>query len=426
MRNRRRFAVPWSPILTLLVALLPVLSACGRGREDGSVVLRFLERPDQGGGWSEIIQAFEAANPNIDVQLVEGPSATDTRESMYATAMLAGQDVYDLIFMDVIWVPKFASRQWLLPLDDLLPPSEREAFFPGDIEGSIYEGKLYRIPVRSDAGVLFYRSDLVPAPPQTFEELDALARSVAQPPERWGFVFQGTQYEGLVCTFLEVLWGHGGDLLDSQGGVVLDRPEGVAALRWLASTVGRIAPPAVMTYQEEESRQAFQEGRAVFLRNWPYVWSKAQEEGSPVRGNVGISRMPHAAGASSAATLGGWGFGIARTCKHPEAARAFVRFATSAESMKILDRRNGAIPARQALYDDAELVQAHPYYPDLREVLLAARPRPVHPKYAQISSILQAQLSAALVGRAEPEEAIRNAAGEIRRVIAAAGGERRP
>jgi len=136
--------------------------------------------------------------------------------------------------------------------------------------------------------------------------------------------------------------------------------------------------------------------------------------------------MPHAAGASSAATLGGWGFGIARTCKHPEAARAFVRFATSAESMKILDRRNGAIPARQALYDDAELVQAHPYYPDLREVLLAARPRPVHPKYAQISSILQAQLSAALVGRAEPEEAIRNAAGEIRRVIAAAGGERRP
>jgi len=426
MRNRRRFAVPWSPILTLLVALLPVLSACGRGREDGSVVLRFLERPDQGGGWSEIIQAFEAANPNIDVQLVEGPSATDTRESMYATAMLDGQDVYDLIYMDVIWVPKFASQQWLLPLDDLLPPPEREAFFPGDIEGSIYEGKLYRIPVLSDAGVLFYRSDLVPTPPQTFEELDSLAASLANPPDQWGFVFQGTQYEGLVCTFLEVLWGHGGDLLDAGGEVVLDRPAGVEALRWLASTVGRIAPPAVTTYQEEESRQAFQEGRALFLRNWPYVWSKAQEDGSPVKGHVGIARMPHTEGASSAATLGGWGFGIARTCKHPEAARAFVKFATSAESMKILDRRNGAIPARQGLYEDPELVQAHPYYPDLREVLLAARPRPVHPKYARISSILQAQVSAALVGRAEPEAAIRSAAEEIRRVLAASGAESRP
>ncbi len=399
----------------LCLAVL-LVAGCG-GASDPRVVIRFIDQPDNGGGWKQIVAAFEAANPGVRVEFVEGPTATNARETMYATAFMAGDATYDVVYMDVIWVPKFASAGWLLPLDGRLPPEARDAFLPGDVRAGIYDGKLYRIPMRSDAGMLFYRKDLIDKPPETFDELAALCRKHQKPPDLSGFVFQGRQYEGLTCAFLEVLWGHGGDVIDGEGRVVLDSPEGVRALEWLAGTVTSIAPESVTTYQEEEARAAFQEGRALFMRNWPYAWTKAQQEGSPVRGKVGIVPMVHAPGASSAATLGGWGFGIAAGTKNPDAAWAFVEFATRADSMRILNRHNGAIPARRALFEDPDMLKSHPHYTDLLRVLMGARPRPVHPKYAQISDAIQVHVSAALVGKEKPADAIRAAASEIRAAV---------
>ena len=400
----------------LLLGFL-ALAGSGCGRADSRTVIRFIDQPDNGGGWKQIVAAFEAAYPAIRVELVEGPAATNARETMYATAFMAGDATYDVVYMDVIWVPKFASSGWLLPLDDRLPVEARGDFLPGDIRAGVFNGRLYRVPMRSDAGMLYYRKDLVDRPPETFDELVALARKHANPPDRWGFVFQGRQYEGLTCAFLEILWGHGGDVLDAEGRVVLDSPEAVRALTWLAGLIKTVSPESVITYQEEEARAAFQEGHAVFMRNWPYAWTKAQQEGSPVRGNVGIVPMVHAPGASSAATLGGWGFGIAASTRHPDAAWTFVRYASSAESMRILNRHNGAIPARRALFDDPEILKAHPHYGDLLKVLLSARPRPVHPRYAEMSDVIQTRVSSALVGKETPGEAVRAAAAAIRGIL---------
>lgn len=405
--------------LTLAVgaALAAATAAGGCGKKDARPAVRFLEGPDSGGGWKEILARFKAVHPEIDVELVEGPAATNTREDMYATALLSGDTTYDVVYMDVIWVPKFAAQGWLLPLDERLPPAEREKFLPGDMRGSTWEGRVYRVPMQSDAGMLYYRTDLLAEPPETFDALVESAGRLQQPPGLWGFVFQGRQYEGLVCGFLEILWGHGGDVLDAQGRVVLDSPEGVQALTWMAGLVKRIAPEGVATYQEEEARHVFQEGHAVFMRNWPYAWTLAQAVDSPVRGKVGICPMVHAQGRASAATLGGWGFGIAKKARHPDAAWTFLSFATQPEQMKLLHFKNGAIPARRELFKDPEIVAKSPHYPDLYRVLLAARPRPVHPAYARISDALQVHVSAALVGTETPEAAIRAAAERIREAV---------
>ncbi|NUN48220.1 MAG: ABC transporter substrate-binding protein [Candidatus Brocadiae bacterium] len=398
-------------------ALATAAALCGGcGQSDGRPVVRFIVQPDAGGGYRAVVEKFALARPDILVEMVEGPASTDSREEMYIGAFMAGDSPYDVVLMDVIWVPKFAAQGWLLPLDDRFPSQARDAFLPGDVRAGIWDGRCYRVPLRSDAGMLYYRSDLVPDPPATFEALAARARGL-KTADRGGFVFQGRQYEGLVCAFLEVLWGHGGDVLDDSGAVVLDSPEGIRALTWLAGLVGDGAPEGVTTYQEEEARAAFQEGRAVFMRNWPYAWAKLQEDGSPVKGKVGIVPMVHAEGRESAATLGGWGFGISRTAKFPDAAWAFIEFATAPEQQKLLNARNGAIPTRRALFEDPEILARHPHYPELFRVLLAARPRPVHPQYSRISQSLQRHLSAALVKSETPEEAIRKAAGEIRGIV---------
>ncbi|MEK7867202.1 MAG: ABC transporter substrate-binding protein [Planctomycetota bacterium] len=415
-------------IVAVAAGVIALFFVSPGGPTDGRVV-RFLDGPDVGGGWKEVIQAFHRAHPDIRVELEEGPASTNQREDMYTTAFSSGVATYDLAYMDVIWVPKFASAGWVAPLDDRLSEEARKEYLPGDLAGGTWQGRVYRLPVRSDAGMLYYRKDLLEAagekPPETWDDLERIASKLARPPSMNGFVFQGKQYEGLICAFLEHVWGAGGELIDADGKVRIDEEPAVAALTWLVSLVRekKIAPEAVTTYGEEEVRKAFQEEQAVFMRNWPYAWKHLGAEDSRVRGKVGICPMVHRAGGKSAATLGGWGFGLARTARDPEAAWTFARFASGPEGQKILHRKNGALPSRHSLYQDADLLAAAPHLADLYRVLLGARPRPVHPRYSRISDILQVHVSSALVGSASPREALSKAAAEIRSALAEAGAK---
>src|ERR1700745_2536202 len=72
------------------------------------VQLSVLMDADVNGDWHQFIREFEAQNPGIHINYVEGPSETNAREDLYVTSLLGGQAVYDLIYADVVWVPKFA------------------------------------------------------------------------------------------------------------------------------------------------------------------------------------------------------------------------------------------------------------------------------------------------------------------------------
>ena len=369
-----------------------------------------LMEPDGTGAWRSLIDDFQVQHQNIQVQLVEGPPATNAREDMYSTSFLSGDSAYDIVYCDVVWVPKFAAAGWLLDLTERLSSSDREDFLRADLTASFYKGRLYRIPAYTDAGVFYYRKDLVSNPPATFDELDTTARALMTP-ERWGFLWQGKQYEGLVTVFLEILWGYGGDWIDAESHkVFLDRPEAVQALEYLKGTVGTISPPAVNTYIEEDTRILFQNGRAVFMRNWPYVWTLMAKGPRDMRDRVGMTTVVHASGREPAATLGGWGFAISKFTKNPEAAWQFVEFLTRPEQLAKIQVRLGRIPARKSLVPS-----------ELARILDSARMRPPIPEYGEASDILQRWLSAALTGRVEPQQALNEAARETRVLLGGNG-----
>ena len=411
--------------LLLIVACLFTSFGCSppSDGDDNRIVLRYLAGPDIGGASAEIIQQFEAENPGIKVEMVEGPAATNIRENMYSTSFMGEESTYDLAYMDVVWVPKFAAQGWLRPLDDWFTPAMQNDFLPGDVFGSTYGGKIYRVPVQSDGGMLYYRKDLIEAaglkPPKDWKDLVSIAKKLQDPPKLQGFVFQGKQYEGLVCDYLELLWGHGGKVLADDGAIIVDSQEGVDALTALVSAVhtDKISPESVLTFQEEEARNLFQEGRAVFMRNWPYAWNLVNGDDSPVKGKVGIMPMVGSKPGSGAATLGGWGWSISSYSKHPEAAWKFVEFSTRAEALKLSYEKGGIIPARKSLFKDPDVLAKSPHFKELYKVLIAARPRPVHPMYARISDALQLHVSAALAGQETPEEAIKGAADEMRAFV---------
>lgn len=389
------------------------------------VTLNLLMTAPDAQPWQQgIVKEFEAKNPDIRINIIEGPNATNLLEDLYTSAFILGDSPYDLINMDVIWTPKFAAAGWLMDLTDRMSPEELEAFSDADVEGSRYEGRLYRIPMRSDVGMLYYRTDLLEQaglqPPETFAELIQASQTLQQKDLiNWGYVWQGRQYEGLVAMFIEVLEGFGGFWVNPETlEVGLDRPETVQAINFLKDTVAQgISPPGVTTYQEEETRRFFQSGQAAFLRNWPYVWPLAQEEGSPIEGRIAIKPMVATPGRNGGACLGGWGLGISATTRHPEEAWRAIQFFTSEEAQKNFVLNAGFVPSRRSLFTDPEIVAEYPHYPQLLEVVQQAVLRPPIAQYAQASDILQRYLSGALTNRMTPEQAMQSAANETRRLL---------
>jgi multiple sugar transport system substrate-binding protein len=387
-----------------------------------SVLLPGSERPF----WEPLARSFEREHPGVRVDLIEGPQATDLRENIYTASLLARDPTFDLVYMDITWTAKFAAAGWLVPLDGWITPDERGGFLPAAIAAGEFEGTLFRLPVRTDVGLLYYRRDMLMAaklaPPRTFTELTQVARRLQSPPIVWGFVWQGKQYEGLVCNYLELLNGCGGHWVDPVTlDVGLDRPEAFEALAFMVSCVrgNGLSPPGVTTYEEEESRRLFQDGRAVFLRSWPYTWQLAQLPGSQLKGRVGVLPMVHAPGGSSAGTLGGWGLGISAYSRHPQLALAFMRSITSLAGQRTLCAPTGYAPARIEAYTDRKLLDANPFLAELERLHGDAVLRPPIPRYALASDILQRHLSAALAGSEPPARALREAANETRAMLTA-------
>nr|WP_242019967.1 ABC transporter substrate-binding protein [Trichocoleus sp. FACHB-40] len=389
------------------------------------VTLNLLMTAPDAQPWQQgMVKDFEAENPGIRLNIIEGPNATNLLEDLYTSAFLLGDSPYDLVNMDVIWTPKFAAAGWLRDLTDQISQEELAAFTPQDVEGGRYESRLYRIPIRSDVGMLYYREDLLKEaglePPETFQDLMRVSKALQQQGKvNWGYVWQGRQYEGLVAMFVEVLEGFGGFWVNADTlEVGLDRPETLQAIAFLKNTVQEgVSPPGVTTYQEEETRRFFQSGQAAFLRSWPYVWPLANEETSQIKGKIAIRPMVHAPNQTGGACLGGWGLGISKTSRHPKEAWKAIQYFTSIEAQRRFILSAGYVPSRRELFTDPEIVAKYAHYPQVLEVVQQAVLRPPIAQYAQVSDILQRYLSAALTNRMAPETAMKSAANETRRLL---------
>jgi multiple sugar transport system substrate-binding protein len=323
--------------------------------------------------------------------------------------------------MDIIWTPEFAAANWLLPLDNKFTEEMRKNFLPGPVEAVTYNGHVWAVPRFTDAGVLYYRKDIISNPPQTWDDLIQMAKeNVGKAGTKYGIVFQGNQYEGLVCDALELIYSNGGSVIEGDK-VTIDTPQAIAGLQYLIDLV-KIAPPGVTTYQEEDARNVFQQGEAIFMRNWPYAWSLLNSDESPVKGKVGIAPIPRGKdGKAGSPVLGGWNLGINKYSKHPEEAWKFVEFVTSEEGQKITALEGGNLPTLKSLYHDKEVLAKNPYWSDFYDVFITAKPRPVSPFYPQMSDSMQINFHKALTGEITAEQAIKNIAKDLNEILKKSG-----
>jgi multiple sugar transport system substrate-binding protein len=399
------------------LAALP-LAACARGgdgaeRAAGRIRLVFKYQPLWGDPavLRALLGAFERDAPDVEIVPEPLPNAADVLHQYYLTALEGRARHFDVFVADVVWIPEFARAGWIAALDEIAPPPVlRRDFLPGAAEAVIVEGRTFAMPWYVDVGLLYRRTDLAPDPPRTLDDL-ARASIEARPPGAAGYVFQGRQYEGLVCNVYEAIWGHGGATMEG-GRVLLDTPEAREALAFLRRLVERGAAPAsVASMAEEESRRVFQEGRAVFMRNWPYARAEAERPGSPVRGRVGVSPLPTTSGDPGHGALGGWQLVMSARVEgaRREAALRFIAHMGSAESNVAMALAYARNPPRRAPYEDPRLARGAPFIASLLPIVERALPRPVTPYYPLLTDGLQAEFSAGITGVRSPARALSRA-----------------
>jgi multiple sugar transport system substrate-binding protein len=370
---------------------------------------------------------FQEQHPHIRVAMRKTPDAADQKHQLYVQWLNARASVPDILQLDVIWAPEFAAAGWVLPLDRFRP--DLDDFFPATVRANRWQGELFALPWFVDAGMLYYRTDLVDKPPTTFAELWRQAKAGQEKAGiPYGFLWQGARYEGLVCVFLEHLGGFGGQIIDEQGRVVVDSDAAVRALTCMRDSIYRegVVPRATLGWQEEQTRFQFQNGNAVFLRNWPYAYALLKDAGaSKVAGRFAVALMPAAPGGAPTATLGGSQLAINRHSEHPEAAYQVIEYLTRPEQMMERAQVAGQLPPRRSLYDHKELAAAlgmpAEQLKQVRRLIEHTTARPVTPVYTELSEILQIWLHRALTGQAEPDEALANAARQMRALLARVG-----
>lgn len=333
------------------------------------------------------------------VKIISVPKDSNEQLALFQQLLSQKSGEIDVIRIDVIWPGLLA--QHLVDMEQAVPKEVIAQHFPAIIQANTVGGKLVALPAFTDAGLLYYRKDLLEKysrkVPATWQELTETAK-IVQDGERqggnekiWGLVFQGRAYEGLTCDALEWIDSFGGGtIVDGNGKVTINNPKAVEAVKLVASWIKNIAPEGVLNYAEEEARGAFQSGNAVFMRNWPYAWALSQAADSPVKGKVGVAALPKGgSGGKNTGTLGGWQWAVSKYSKSTAAAVDLAVYLTSPAEQKRAAIQNSFNPTIPALYKDPEILAANPFIGELLSTFTNAVARPSRAtasKYNQVSS----------------------------------------
>lgn len=375
---------------------------------------------DLTGYLQHVLDGWNRAHPQEKATLVELPEAADEVRAQMADSLRSGSDRFDVLNIDVAWTSEFAGAGWIAPVDPRGLPLER--LLTSVQETATFRGRLYAVPYVTNAGLLYYRKDILDRehldPPRTWAELERQARTLAPKYRIGGYAGQFLPYEGLTVNVTEAVQSAGGGFLGEEGSqVTVDSGAAREGLGFLVRGVraGWI-PREALSFKEEESRRAFQEGRLLFLRNWPYVYDLASAPGSRIAGRFGVVPLPGPDG-PGASVLGGSNLAVNAHSRHPRTAAGLMAYMTG-EAVQRQVLTEGSLPPVWAdLYQDPALVRRYPYLPVLEESLRAAKPRPKSARYEQVSLAVAAVSRDALALHTTPEQAVARLDRELREIV---------
>lgn len=405
--------------LALALGLVLGSTACAGSLpdDDAEAVVTFAVTRASGGDMGGLVERYNEDHPDARVRIVHLAADADSQRTAMVQDLRARTGRYDVLYTDAVWTAEFAARGWLEPLDE-----ERFAgpgILPAAADTGRYQGRLYATPFATGTGMLYYRSDLIDEPPTTWDELIGYC-PIAEKHGMDCYAGQYSRYEGLTVNAAEAIASAGGEIIDSGGRVAVDSPEARAGLRFLVEGLREgYIPHAALTYKENESRLAFQQGELLFMRNWAFAWPAMQEPGpeSVVQDAFDAVPIPGLNGPGTG-TLGGNNLALSAYSHHKTEARSFIAFMHSEAVQHTWMSQTNTPTSWNSAYQDEELMSAAPHLIPQREALDSVRPRPVSPRYNDVTDAVQKHVHAALTGAKTVDEAVTDLQEELEVVVA--------
>lgn len=404
------------------IAAALLLSACGGGAAPQGAEQAAAADPSSGANASGAVnvcgvkdasgiykgtaEAFTKANGKVTAKYTEIGATTDEARTQIVQRLEGKSTECDIFISDVIWTSEFASQGWLLDQTKLVE-ANKGRLIPSTVETTKYQDKYWASPFFTNAGLIYYQKDKV-ARPETWQQLYAEA---AKAPGN-GFVYQGKQYEGLTVNFLEMLYSAGGEVLDEQGNVKIDSQETRDVLNFMTEGLKNgSADRAVLTYNEDPARLAYESGKFGYQRNWPHVYRLLNA--TPLASSFAVAPLPAWEGGKASGVLGGWNLAISANSTNQAGAVAFIDFATTPDWQKHVAMDYSQAPVNEAAYSDAAVLQKMPFATELLASVKGAKPRPISPVYPQISQAIYKNVYAVLSGTSSTEDAVKKMDEEI-------------
>lgn len=375
-----------------------------------------------------LAQLYNSRQSDVVVKIIDAPDIVHDKLGFYNHFLRSRSPELDVFIIDVVWVGDLAEH-----FVDLYRYGAKDfvgQHFLSVIENNTVQGAIIGMPFFVDAGVLYYRHDLLDRygleVPTTWQELEVTAR-IIQAGEResgnadfYGFVWQGNAYEGLTCNATEwIASNDGGRIIEANGDISINNSNALEIIEKAVSWVGDISPALVTSVDEEGSRAFWQSGNAAFMRNWPYAYSLGQNDNSPIADLFSVTTLPAGQGRSASA-LGGWQLAVSQYSKYPQAAADFVFFMTSPEVQKIRALEGSYNPTIPSLYDDKDILNQLPFFAEFKNIFQNAVARPstiTSPHYEEVSASLYINLHHALTGKITAQEALNRIEAEIREIL---------
>ncbi len=370
------------------------LSACGEDSADaGPRELTFFVAIQPGGTIEEASKrCSEESNGRYEVTPEFLPTdATQQREQL--VRRLGAEDPsIDIVGMDVIWTGEFANAGWVEEWTGALKQQVTEQVFPNVIETASFEGKLYAAPFNTNTQLLWYRKDLVPKPPTTWDEMIDQAEGLE---EAGTIQVQANRYEGFM------VWANA--LIESAGTEILSGPEAVDLAQKptekALEVMGRLAnssaaPPSLSTSDEDSTRLAFEAGESAFMTNYTFAYASAQAEAPEIGKKMGFARFPEVEpGTPSKPPLGGFNLAVSSFSENEDVAFDAAACLAGKQSQLTAVELDGLPPSRSDLYTDKVVTKAYPGFAQLvKESIESSGPRPTTPAYQDVSLAVQRSL----------------------------------
>jgi len=372
--------------LALVTSLLAVVAACGGGGDEGATpTLKWYVFDEPSGSFEAAAErCSEQSQGEYRVELAVLPADADQQREQLARRLAARDTDIDIIGMDVIWTAEFAEAGWILPWEGDVASAATEDRLEPTVTSATYQDELWAAPLTSNTQLLWYRTDRVDEPPETWEQMIDEAEAIG---EDGAIQAQGERYEGLVVFFTSLLASAGGQILNDDGTEVsLEEEPTRAALQVMRDyATSSAAPSTLSTSREDQARLGFEQGASSFMVNYTFVWPSAQAvEG--IGENMGYARYPGVIeGEPSRVTIGGINLGVGAYGDHSDLAFEAAACLAGDETQVMAAAEGGLLPSSEALYDDPAVVEAFPFADILRDTIADAVQRPQTPFYNDVA-----------------------------------------